>query len=543
VVSERLQALERLYVFELWRQLRELEVAVAAFDATPRAGDSARLQHAALSMAASASAFGLSAVSQAAESLAFLLEPLVAAPAGPIAPAAKARLRAALVTLRLAAGQSEVTTGATDDLRPTDVPRARPRRLLLVFEEDAELAGELAFQLGCFGFLARTATDPVEFAASLPHAAAVILDGDVCSSRGRLPAVVSAVVRHRAAATDPPPLLLVSPRDDLETRLRAVRFGADAFLTRPLDVRELVERLDAQLGHHVERPCRVLVVDDDYAAALALTLELQAGGMEVEIAPGAMDALRRLPAVDPDVVVANVVLAGCSGPELAAVIRQDRDHLELPVVFLSAGASLSAQLEAIRRGGNDLLPLPPPGDELLLTVRHYAQRRRLLRRFRTCDGLTGLLDFGSAMNALRQESRRAAEEGKPLALALIEVDALEELNLRRGHLAGDAVLRSLGDLLRQRFRHGDVLARFGRRFLVLLPDTDLADAVRILEETRVLFGEIHRRQRDLGLAVGFSCGVARQVPGQAATDVHLAAHAALTRARGLGGNRLETAGD
>jgi predicted signal transduction protein with EAL and GGDEF domain len=95
------------------------------------------------------------------------------------------------------------------------------------------------------------------------------------------------------------------------------------------------------------------------------------------------------------------------------------------------------------------------------------QARQLSReRFReeAARGDVGCVDAAWAAAAcLRQAIRRATDEGRPLVLALLDIDGLGQLNRRLGHLAGDAVLRSLADLLRQRFRRTDVLGRYNGR--------------------------------------------------------------------------------
>jgi len=535
--TDRLHALERLYAYELWHRLRELDEEIEGRELGELNAIAVKGVHDVVaSLAKSATAFGLEEVCCAAERLADAL-------AAPAADPDRARRcsREALAGLRLAVAESELG-GAPAEFEPAE-PAARSKRLLLAFAEDPELSGELGFQLGCFGFLVRVVDDPLEFAAALSDAAAVILDVDIHASEGKVPRVLSAVVRHRRVAVDPLPLLVLSARDDLETRLRVVRFGADAFLSRPLEVRELVEQLDALVHHPACSRYRVLLVTDDYGEALPLLLTLQTSGMEVELTIGALDALRRLNELDPDVVVANIDLMGCSGPELVAVIRQERAHADLPVVFLSRGSNLQQQLEAIRRGGDDLLPSAPTPAQLVPTVRNHAHRHRMLRHFRTRDGLTGLLNFSSVMEALRQAIRRATDEGRPLVLALLDIDGLGQLNRRLGYLAGDAVLRSLADLLHQRFRRTDVLGRYNGRFLVVLPDTALANAVKIVEETRMLFSKINHRTRDRAFNVTFSCGVARQQAGETATDLYESARAALKRAWSSGGDRLEMAAE
>ncbi|WP_448615104.1 GGDEF domain-containing protein [Modestobacter sp. URMC 112] len=76
-------------------------------------------------------------------------------------------------------------------------------------------------------------------------------------------------------------------------------------------------------------------------------------------------------------------------------------------------------------------------------------------------------------------------EGEPLSVVLIDVDHFKQVNDRLGHAAGDALLRDLTALLRDRVRAGDLAARIGGDELaVLLPGADVDRAVQLAEELR-----------------------------------------------------------
>ncbi len=142
--------------------------------------------------------------------------------------------------------------------------------------------------------------------------------------------------------------------------------------------------------------------------------------------------------------------------------------------------------------------LPPEGTDLLMATfgeilsAHLLQRREARRLFRlaTTDSLTGLPNRRSFFEALGREISRSRRHGNPLTLILCDIDHFKEVNDTYGHDAGDRVLRQFGQRLRQTLRTEDLPARYGgEEFGVLLPETDLPEAVQIAERLRALVEE------------------------------------------------------
>ena len=88
----------------------------------------------------------------------------------------------------------------------------------------------------------------------------------------------------------------------------------------------------------------------------------------------------------------DLYMPGCTGLELAAVIRQHREYLAVPIVFLSMESRLHQQMQAIGLGADDFLTKTISPQHLVATVAARAQRARELRGQMTRDGLTGLLN-------------------------------------------------------------------------------------------------------------------------------------------------------
>jgi diguanylate cyclase (GGDEF)-like protein/putative nucleotidyltransferase with HDIG domain len=123
----------------------------------------------------------------------------------------------------------------------------------------------------------------------------------------------------------------------------------------------------------------------------------------------------------------------------------------------------------------------------------------------TTDPLTGLANHRAFQERLRAELARAERHGRPVALALVDIDHFKAVNDVGGHGLGDEVLRAVARQLREHLRAEDALARVGGdEFAVLLPELDAAEAVAALERVR---RHVERAPFAGGARVTISAGV------------------------------------
>jgi diguanylate cyclase (GGDEF)-like protein len=131
--------------------------------------------------------------------------------------------------------------------------------------------------------------------------------------------------------------------------------------------------------------------------------------------------------------------------------------------------------------------------------------------------------FGLAQ--VSRELERAHRVGTTLVVAFVDVDGLKEVNDSRGHLAGDALLRLVGETLRAHVRTYDVIVRYGGdEFLCAMPSLTAVEAKSRFEEIAATL-----RGADTGHAVTF--GLAEAEPGDNLEDLILRADDALLTAR------------
>ncbi len=160
----------------------------------------------------------------------------------------------------------------------------------------------------------------------------------------------------------------------------------------------------------------------------------------------------------------------------------------------------------------------------------------------THDKLTGLYDRGYFDVALERETRRAARYHRPLALALVDIDRFKRVNDTFGHPMGDLALQHVAGLLLGAVRATDYVCRYGgEEFAILLPETNLSQALTLAERTR---SSIETRPVNVGtpLSLTISLGVAAY-PDHANDGPALVvqADAALYAAKAAGRNRVAAA--
>ncbi len=155
------------------------------------------------------------------------------------------------------------------------------------------------------------------------------------------------------------------------------------------------------------------------------------------------------------------------------------------------------------------------------------------------DGVTKLYNRFYFDERMEKEIERARRYSRELALVLLDIDGLDNINKSFGHETGDAALRSLADILLAGTRLSDIICRFGGdEFALILPETTSSDAGILAERLRATFSNQVLKSRAGDVMVTASCGVAEYPDhgGDTATIMRMA-DSALSRARKDGRNR------
>ncbi|MDQ6693872.1 MAG: diguanylate cyclase [Chloroflexota bacterium] len=443
----------------------------------------------------------------------------------------------------LASNEEKSSTRAESPVwaRPPVQPRYATRdetksKVVYLYEEDADLAQDMAVQIGHFGYDVHTFSCCADLQAASARLKPIAVISDIASPDSDIELV-------SMKEGEPPATIFVSAHDDMKARLLAVRAGGVAYFTKPASVDSIVNKLDQIAAPQDLDPFRILIVDDEPELARYHASILENAGMLTTVISDPMLTLTALVESKPDLILMDMHMPGCMGIELAAVIRQQEAYVSVPIVYLSAETDVDKQMAAMRLGGDSFLTKPIRPEHLVSAVCGRVERLRVLRSFMVRDSLTGLFNHTVLKEQLSLEVARTARAGADMSLVMVDIDHFKRVNDTYGHPTGDQVIKSISRLLQQRLRKSDVVGRYGgEEFVIILPNTEEGPAVKLMDRLREGFSQVRHQSEAGDFYVTFSAGVASFSHFAGANELNNAADRALYKAKASGRNRVVAAG-
>jgi diguanylate cyclase (GGDEF)-like protein len=157
------------------------------------------------------------------------------------------------------------------------------------------------------------------------------------------------------------------------------------------------------------------------------------------------------------------------------------------------------------------------------------------------DPLSGLFNRRYFHERLEEELDRARRHNTTVSLLMIDIDNFKAINDRYGHLAGDAVIRGIGDILKRSVRRFDLCTRFGgEEFAIVMPGSGPENSAPVAERIRQRIEAFKPPDGELAdLRVTASIGMSVS-SGGSARELIAYADQALYQAKEEGKNRLVT---
>ncbi len=167
-----------------------------------------------------------------------------------------------------------------------------------------------------------------------------------------------------------------------------------------------------------------------------------------------------------------------------------------------------------------------------------------LERLAMLDSLTERFNRRAIEGLGARALEQARRHGRPLAVALVDIDHFKTINDEAGHAAGDAALVAVAQLLTRSLRADDAIGRAGGdEFLLVMPDTDVAEAIVVCDRLRLAARDLEYADRaTAGPRLTLSVGVAEATPERPTLEALVrAADQALYEAKRRGRDRVEVA--
>ncbi|WP_217477232.1 diguanylate cyclase [Stutzerimonas stutzeri] len=402
---------------------------------------------------------------------------------------------------------------------PSTVQDSRPASCrVYLLERDLEAGQEMCRALGSFGYEMLLFPEPAllqtAIQGQLPDALVVSQHSDELDEVRLL----------QQDLETPLPLLVIGDQADFDSQLAAVRAGARGYFTRPLNVTQLENTLENCLNLQLSEPYRVLIVDDDADLSSRYSLVLRNSQMLVQTLTDPSQLFEVMRAFNPEVVLLDMNMPDFTGLELAQMIRLNDEWLRVTIIYLSGETDINRQMAALLKAGDAFITKPISDSALTAAVFSHVQRARSLSMALSRDSLTGLLKHADIKEQVALEVERAQRSGKPASVVMLDLDHFKQVNDQYGHAAGDNVIRSLANLMRQRLRRIDSLGRYGgEEFVAVLPDCPLEQARQIFDEIRQRFSALPFHAGSRVFNVSLSAGISE-------TDGHSSPAALLERA-------------
>ena len=418
--------------------------------------------------------------------------------------------------------------------------RSKRQRLIYLCDDEPDQVSQLLHHLRCFGHEVVHFEDTDTFfnAVITRRPDAIIMD--VQFPQGNTAGTETLASLNKLTG-EPLPSIVLSAHGDFHSRLSAVRAGCNGYFTKPVKPLDLMLAVDELTTPSDEEPLRILIVDDEPEVAAYHALLLEQAGMAVQQVNHPADALTALERFSPDLLLVDVYMPVCSGEELANIIRQQPEHVGLPIIYLSSETDSQKQLSAMTAGVEAFITKPVIPDELVSAVTLRAERLRLLRSLMTRDSMTGLYNHSTTTELISKALAQAHRDNTQHAMAMIDIDHFKAVNDTHGHLAGDQVIITLARLLKTRLRMSDIIGRYGgEEFVVLLKGVSDERACELIDALRHDFAQVDFHAGGTRFRCTFSAGISRFPNHPSTESLRLSADQALYRAKHQGRNQVVT---
>lgn len=344
---------------------------------------------------------------------------------------------------------------------------------------------------------------------------------------------------------DPPTssisIVLLTALDSTKDKVKGLEAGADDFLTKPVNVQELLarvrsmiklKRLQEKYVNYTkpiipggvsdqdvsisERKAVVLVVDGDRKTAQYYRNVIESGGIAVITVYDIREALAVLDEVHPDLILLDLLPPDMNENEVLDRIQAVSEQ-DIPVFILSCVEDIDTKVKLIENGVEDYLVKPVRSAELLVRIKAALRKVNIRNTLRSNmnklyeesiqDSLTKLYNKHYLKTVIDEKIAFSRRYKRPFSVIMIDIDRFKCINDVFGHLAGDSVLEELAVILRKTVRASDVVARFGgEEFVIVLPEIGLGEAFIVAEKLRVAVENF--RFREIGdRSVTVSMGV------------------------------------
>ena len=300
---------------------------------------------------------------------------------------------------------------------------------------------------------------------------------------------------------------------------------------------------------------KILLIDDSRLIAHVAKTILTKQGHEVVLAEDGMVGLEAAKSEQPDLILLDLIMPVMDGYQVCQKLKEEESTIEIPVIMLTSKAEPADKVKGLEIGALDYVTKPFDEGELVARVNIHLrlkelyeavqEKNRQLQDLANKDGLTGLYNHRYFHEQLSKDFLHAKRYDESLSCVLLDIDYFKKFNDTHGHQTGDVVLSTLGRVIKDSIRDGDLAARYGgEEFSLVLYHADGPAGYQVAERLRQMVESHEVHDKGNVLHVTISVGIATFPSGQIRDSKELieCADKALYKAKENGRNRVEIFG-
>ncbi|HEY3426975.1 MAG TPA: diguanylate cyclase [Negativicutes bacterium] len=296
-----------------------------------------------------------------------------------------------------------------------------------------------------------------------------------------------------------------------------------------------------------ERKPLIMIVDDNPYNLQIIAVLIENSGYESVLAQTGQQVFDFVSKEKPDLILLDIMMPEIDGYEVCRILQQDETTRQIPIIFLTAKVEAADIVKGLEAGAVDYITKPFNTIELQARIKTHLELKKVrddlkqsnkqLQEVNTAlqaanqlitvknqmlkemmeqleyaakvDALTGLFNRRYAVEKIEEEVARQQRNQKSFSFLMADIDFFKKVNDTYGHDGGDHVLKAISQMMQQTIREQDWLARWGgEEFLMLLPESDLAEAMLVAERIRQKIEENVIDYQKMKIAVTITLGVA-----------------------------------
>ncbi|WP_243450029.1 diguanylate cyclase [Neobacillus terrae] len=287
----------------------------------------------------------------------------------------------------------------------------------------------------------------------------------------------------------------------------------------------------------------IQIIDDDISMLILLKDALEEQGWMVITSTKPEKAISQYYDFHPDCVLIDIHLPNKSGFEVIERLQKQNARQFVPFIMMSILSDRATRMKAFKLGADDFVEKPIDIEELSVRLDRHLQRKRMFDQSALMDDMTMLYNRQFFRTVFERNISELKRNSSTFSIAVLDLDHFKNINDTFGHLAGDRVLTSFAQFLKEHTRNADSVFRYGgEEFVILFERTENLSAVEIVNRILEKFTDKIFDEKGQDFNVTFSAGIFSVDSDSIALETAFhAADQALYKAKEKGRARVESA--